>query len=74
MSAVVARARDQSYQLLEPADRYSKPGTAWVGHVGGNYTARDSSLAGVAPRNTPRTNIGAKLDETLSSKVIEIEF
>jgi hypothetical protein len=47
---------------------------AWVTHVGGDYTARDFSLMGVAPRDTPRTNIRAGLDEALASEVIEIEL
>jgi hypothetical protein len=47
---------------------------AWVSHVGGDYTARDFSLMSVPPRDTPRTNIRARLDEALAGEVIEIEF
>jgi hypothetical protein len=70
----VARARDQGYLLCEPADRYSKPRTAWVSHVGGDYAARYFSSVRITPRDAPRTDVGAKLDEALSSEVIKIEL
>jgi hypothetical protein len=73
-SAVVARARYQSYLLRELADGYSKPRMPWVSHVGPDYTARDFSLMRVTPRDTPRTEVGAELDEAFSSEAIEIEF
>ena len=47
---------------------------AWVSHVGGDYTARDFASMRATPRDTPRTDVGAELDEALSSEVIEIEL
>jgi hypothetical protein len=47
---------------------------AWVSHVGSDYTARDLSSMRATPRDTPRTDVGAELDEALSSEVIEIEL
>jgi hypothetical protein len=46
----------------------------WVRHIGGDYTARDFPPMRVTPGDTPSTNVGAELDETLSSEVIEIEL
>jgi hypothetical protein len=43
-----------------------------VRHIGSNYTARDFSLR-VAPRDAPRTGVGAGVDEALAGEVIEIE-
>ena len=74
MAAVVTRARDHGYPLYEAANRYAKPRTAWVCDVCANDAARDFSMMGVTPRNTPRTNVGAKLDEAPSRKVIQIEL
>lgn len=47
---------------------------AWASHVGGDYTARDFSSMRVTPGDTPRSDVGAELDEVLSSEVIEIEL
>jgi hypothetical protein len=47
---------------------------AWVSHVGGDSTARDFSSMGVTSRNTPRTDVGAEPDQTLSCEVIEVEL
>jgi hypothetical protein len=60
--------------LREPANRYSKPSMAWVSHVGGDYTAPDFSSMRATPRDTPRADISAELDEAPSSEVIEIEL
>jgi hypothetical protein len=60
--------------LYIPADRYLKPGTAWVSHVGSDYTARDLALIRVTPGDTPRTNVGAEFDEALAGEAIEIEL
>jgi hypothetical protein len=70
----MTRARHQSYLLHEAANRYAKGGTVWVGHVCADDAARDFSLMGVTPRNTPRTNIFPGLDEALSSKEVEVEL
>jgi hypothetical protein len=45
-----------------------------IGHVCANDGPRDFSLMGVTPRDAPRTNIGAALDEILSSKEVEVEL
>jgi hypothetical protein len=45
-----------------------------VRHVCANDAPRDFSLTGVIPRDTPRTDVGAKLDEALAGEVIEIEL
>ena len=45
-----------------------------VRHIGSNYTARDFSLMRVAPRDAPRTAVGAGVDQALAGEVIEIEL
>ena len=74
MASEVTRAIHQSYPLNESTHRYSKPSMARVRHVGGDCTARDFSSMRVTPRDTPRTDVGAELDESLPSEVIEIEL
>jgi hypothetical protein len=46
----------------------------WVSHVGIDYATRDLASMRIAPRNAPRPDVGAELDETPSSEVIEIEL
>jgi hypothetical protein len=74
MPSEVTWARDQGHLLYDAADRYTKPGMAWVSHIGADYTARYCSVMRVTPRDAPRTDVGAELDEALSSEVIEIEL
>jgi hypothetical protein len=45
-----------------------------VRHVCANDAPRDLSLIRATPRNTPRTDVSAELDEAPSRKVIEIEL
>jgi hypothetical protein len=71
---LAARAGDQSYPLLKSANRNSKPAMAWGSHVGGDYTARDFASMRGTPRNTPRTDVGAEIDEALTGEVIEVEL
>ena len=73
-SAEVARSRHQSYLLQKLPHRYAKPRVVGVRHVCANDAARDFSLTRVAPRDTPRTNVGAEFDEAPSRKVIQIEL
>ena len=70
----MARARDQGYLLHGAANRNAKPGVVGVRHVCANETPRDFSLTRVTPRDTPRTDVGAELDEALAGEVIEIEL
>jgi len=74
MASEMAWARHQSYLLNESTHRYLKPSMAWVCHVGDDRTARDVSSMRVTPRDTSRTDVGAELDQTLSSEVIKIEL
>jgi len=45
-----------------------------VRHVCANDALRDFSLVKITPRDTPRTDVGAELDEALAGEVIEIEL
>jgi hypothetical protein len=60
--------------LREPPNRYLHLGVGGITHGGGDHTARHLSSMGVTPRYTPRTDVGAELDEALSSEMIEIEL
>ena len=60
-AAEVARARDQGYLLYELANRYPKPSVVRVGHIGGDYAARE-----VTPGDTPRADVRSKLDQAPS--------
>jgi hypothetical protein len=70
----VARARNHGYLLREAPNRYAKPRVVGVRHVCANDAPRDFSLTRITPRDTPRTNIFAGLDEALSSKEVEVEL
>src|SRR5262249_57448501 len=65
MSAVVARARHQSYLLCEPANRNSKPTMAWVSHVGGDHAARNLSSMRAPPVAIPRPHLRTSLAQAL---------
>jgi hypothetical protein len=74
MASEVTRPRHQSYLLHEAANRYSKPSIAWISHICANDAARDLSFRRAAPHDPAPTDVGAELDEALSSEVIEIEL
>jgi hypothetical protein len=73
-TAEMARSRHQSYLLHEAANRYAKPSVVGVRHVCANDTLCDFSPVRITPRDTPRTDVGAELDEALTGEVIEIEL
>jgi hypothetical protein len=60
--------------LYAAANHYFKPSTAGVSHVGGDYTARYVALMRVTPRDTPRTDVDAEFDETLSGELVQVEL
>jgi hypothetical protein len=71
--AEAARARYQSDLLHQAAHRYSQPSVLLIGHGCANDAARDLSPI-TPPRDTPRTDARAELDEALAGEVIEIEL
>jgi hypothetical protein len=70
----VARARNQGHLLREAPNRQAEPRVVGVRHVCANDAPRDFSLTRVTPRDTPRTDVAAELDEALAGEVIEIEL
>jgi hypothetical protein len=55
-------------------DLDAKPRVASISHVGADHTTRDHSLMGLTPRYTPRADASAKLDETLSGELVQVEL
>jgi hypothetical protein len=70
----VARPRNQGYLLREAPNRQAKPRVVGVRYACANDAPRDLSLIRAAPRNTPRTDVIAELDEALSGKLVQVEL
>jgi hypothetical protein len=53
---------------------YFKPGMIWIAHIGRDLTSSNFPPIRAIPHYAAPTDIGAELDEALSSKRIEIEL